>query len=231
MKVYNLLMVDDEPDKDIIDKLKSELMTEFGIELNYEIINPKNKEFENEDNDDFNSKHFYRSIKKYLRSTHVHLVACDYTLGAVDGIDVSHKIRHEFHFKGSSILFSTKIDALINDITVSNVMSENQKKDLLKRLVRSHITEFPSRGELKNVLKGYFVTPLGKLDLKQEILIWLNNFEAHKFKSVYPIFNDLTFAEIAEHIGDETEDGVTYCYEIIENAISLMIDLNNLPQR
>ncbi len=225
MKVLKLLVIDDEPDGDIIDKLKRELK-DFGIDLSYEIINPKSKVYENSD-EIFDSLHFYRNIKKYLRENHVYLVACDYTLGVIDGIDVSHKIRHDFHFKGLSILFSTKLDAIITEIT----HSKEDKKDLIRRLVRAHITEFPSRSELIDVLKGYFKTPLGKLDMKQEILTWLHSFDTNKFKSVYPAFNNLTFAEIAEHIGDETEEGIGYCYEIIENAISLMVELNNLPKK
>jgi CheY-like chemotaxis protein len=245
MKILNLLVIDDQPDEDTIDKLKDELKGD-GIDIRYEIFNPKSKYFEDDD-EKFNPTHFYKTIKTHLRSTHVYLIACDYTLGVIDGIDVSHKIRHEFHFKGITILFSTKLATIISDIITSKEEKEKEKKEkedkeskdkedsdktkLIQRLIASHITEFPSRKELDNVLKGYFRKPLGKLDMKQEILTWLNSFDAYQFKAIYPMFKDLTFAEIAEHIGDETDEGIEYCYEIIENAISLMIDLNNLPKR
>ncbi len=222
MRHRNLVIIDDEPDDDGINTMCEDLRKE-GVEVNCIVFNPKDKQYED-------ISVFYKDLKKHLRDKHIHLIACDYTLGAnLDATDVLHKIKHEWHFHNTTnILFSTKIESILNEIFDSGI-NFSEKILKLKKLVRSNSIDFPSRIEIFNTIKGQLRGDrLQEIDIKHELLQWLYAFENHQFMG-HPSLERKTLKQIAEAIEDDTSLGVEFQKLFVEQGISTMIQLNNLP--
>ena len=227
-KIRNLLIIDDEHDEDAIVNMSDELSVD-GFNVQHFVINPKSKKYEMQGTLKINLEIFWQDVKNHLRLYNTHIVACDYTLGDdIDGIIVLSQIKHKLHFKGTNLLFSTKIDTILQEILDSD-LSFSEKKDRLKKLIRSNSFDFPTRKEVYDVLKGKIRgTRFEEINLRQEILNWLYAFENHKFNG-HPNLQRKTLRQIAEAIEDETKLGIEFQKLFIEQGISTMIELNELP--
>jgi hypothetical protein len=232
MKIRNLLIIDDEQDEDLITNMSEQLLKD-GFEVRPFYMNPKSKKYEIKKRDApaINLTGFWKDLKQNLTNNNIHIVACDYVLGmsgTANGISVLSKIKNEFHFKGTNILFSTKIDNILNEILNSEINS-NKKKEQLKKLIKSHIVDFPSRTELCDVLKGIIRNnQFDEINLKQEILNWLYAFESHKFNG-HPELERKTLGQVAKAIESGSLLGVQFQKLLIEQGISTMIKLNKIP--
>lgn len=229
-KIRNLLTIDDQYDevKDALITMSNQLKGD-GYMVNLFYINPKSKAFEKKDAPVMDTDAVFKAIKKSIKENAIHIIACDYTLGNdIDGIMVLSKIKNEFHFKGESILFSTKIDKLLNEILKSKLSFE-ERKAKLKKLITCNSVDFPSRAELSDVLKGIIRnTKFGEMNIRQEILKWLDAFEDHAFK-VPPKLERKKLGNIADAMENETALGIDFQKIFVEQAISIMIQLNQLP--
>lgn len=222
MRLRNLIIIDDEPDYDGIDNMCDDLHKD-GISVKYKIFNPKDKEYAD-------IEVFYKDLKKYLRENHIQMIACDYTLGSgLDGIALLGKIKNDWHHsKITNLLFSTKLDAILKDIIESDT-TVSDKVVRLKRLVQSNSIDFPDRKQIFNVLKGHLRGDgLHEIDIKHELLQWLHSFENHQFMG-HPSLERRTLGKIASEIENDTALGVEFQKLFVEQGVSAMIELNNLP--
>lgn len=226
-KEINLLIIDDEHDEDAVLNMSKQL-NEDGFQINHFCINPKSKKYERNDAGDMDTDAVFEDIKKYLKKHVVHIIACDHTLGAdINGVMVLSKIRQEYNFKGINILFSTKIETILHEILDSD--KKGKQIDELRKLVRTNIIDFPQRQELHNTLKGIIKkTKFEEVNLRHELLKWLHAFKDHHFNG-HPNFERKSLGKMAQEIEDETVLGIHFQKVFVEQAISKMIKLNNLP--
>jgi CheY-like chemotaxis protein len=229
MKNRILLFIDDEPDYDQIEILQSDLQSE-GIYIHCEIFNPKERKYFDEDLNQIQDI-FYKDLKKYLKGNHVQVIACDYTLGEIDGIELLGKIKNEWNIhKTTNLIFSTKIEAILNEIIgVSSQLNDSEKVEKLKKLIKTNSIDFPPRtalfGRLRDIFRNY---NLSEIDIKIELLQWLRTFESHTFQG-HPLLERKTLGIVADAIENETNLGVDFQKLFVEQGISSIIQLNNLP--
>jgi hypothetical protein len=162
------------------------------------------------------------------------LIAFDYQLqdeGGITGVDLVQLLGPE---KKTSIkvIYSGMLDSIVKDILNEYATSKDYKKakgnlitvfnagisDFIERIGRTGIGY--EQVLLDRLVKNEFTTE--KLLVKK-----LEEYGTFHFKSLYPSFKNKTLAEIAAEI-DRSEDGhsANFQTELIEHAISNMIDLN-----
>jgi hypothetical protein len=228
MKIINLLIIDDNPDIVIIKNMCEELMHE-GYQVCPFWLNPQDTFYQNKSLT-VDTEKFEKAIKKSLIINDIHIVACDNGLGdGLTGITVLARIRDTFHFRGINLLFTNSIGEILHEILEAQNKDFSYKRDMLKKLVRSHSIEFPTRDDLPKELKAIIrKNKLDDINLRHEILKWLYAFKGHFFNG-HPDLERKTCGEIAEAIEMETSLGVQFQKLLIEQGLSTMIKLNKLP--
>lgn len=234
MKIINLLIIDDSPNEVPIKNMCNELSL-VGYQVRPFWINPQAKMYRKDSDDERESLEmdkpkFEKDVKKCLRTNEIHITACDYGLGdGLTGLIVLAQIRHEFHFRGISILFSGDINHILHKIFNAENQDLTYQKNMLKKLVLSHSIEFPERDDLAQTLKGIIKNiKLGDINRRDEILRWLHAFKDHSFNG-HPDLERKTCGEIAKAIEEVTPLGIQFQKLLIEQGMATLIKLHKIP--
>jgi len=215
------LIIDDENQSVQINRLISLLRSE-GINLTCKQINPNDYVTDNQEVEEIEIDNIklLKDIKSEIMNGAV-MIACDNNLGDIlHGYELLYEIRNDLNFKHDIILYSGALDTLIKQI-----LSTDNTFPKIKKLVETKISKFLRRSDTYiEDIKGILIKQ--SFDCQQEILNWLNLFEDHKFINSHPDFNNKNLKEIANDISNNTNDGIHFQRILIEQAISVMIELN-----
>lgn len=162
---------------------------------------------------------------KYLERQ-IDIIACDYDYGAgmpINGFDMAVKIR-AIRPKKDIILYSANRKQIIEYIDkTTNLESRLLKFEKIFNLNVKLIERDVYGATLIHILRNE-----KEFDFKQEIMNWLYAFESHNFKG-HPNLEYKMLGQIAQSIENQTKLGVEFQKLFIEQGISAMIELNELP--
>lgn len=223
-KKHYCIVIDDNDQTSRMDGLVND-MKNHNIALFYKQINPFHflTVDENNGEETFDINGMYRDIKIELQKG-VRMIVCDNGLGIdkfLEGYDLIYNLRNELKYKHDIILYSGNINSILDKIF--------EKKDKIaeaRKLVKCNIKDFLKRDTYIESLTDYFKHTT--FDIKHELLQWLHSFENHQFMG-HPSLERRTLGKIAEAIENDTALGVEFQKLFVEQGISAMIALNNLP--
>lgn len=225
----NCLFIDDGEDIEAITerfilKGKSE-----GLDINCYVFNPMIDEFLDED-----LAMDVSLVMKYLESHYlrkkIDLIACDYQLGdkSIFGDELLRKIRN-LNRLCSFILYSGALaDVIKNIIGVDkSKKSPDQILDKIQGLVNSKISKFIRKGN-ENSIIDESLDILKHCPMEQLLVNNLLDYEDKSFNGVFPEFNGKKISEIINFLKQNTNEGMRFSNEIIEQAVSLTVDIENV---
>ena len=162
---------------------------------------------------------------KYLERQ-IDIIACDYDYGTgmpINGFDMAVKIR-DMRPKKNIILYSANRKQIIEYIDQTTVPESRLLKFEKIFNLNVNLIERDAYGDtLIRILRDE-----KEFDFKQEILNWLYAFERHSFKG-HPKLERIILGQLAQSMENETKSGVEFQKLFIEQGISTMIELNELP--
>lgn len=218
------LIIDDEDQSVQINKLKESLRWD-GYELNCHQINPNDYVIEDPNKEEalIDKKQLLRHIKHEIQKGVV-LIACDNNISdSLKGYELLFYIRNELKFKYDFILYSGILDSLITELYESE-----DSFNKIRHLVEARISKFLRRNNTyMDDIKGAICNQ--SFDPRQEILHWLRSFK-HASMRNHAVFGNRTFEELAKEIEEDTNLGIKFQKDMIENSISLLIDLKSFSE-
>lgn len=221
------LFIDDDIEEfedSVIKRLPIIAKQSKGLYVTYEILNPTDKKYRDENNnididkieEDFVSR---LSNKKY------DLIACDYNLGDefYFGTDIIKKYRVRDR-KFIAVIYSADLKEIVRQIMKSHNPKEmDNSLSKITGLVTSNISRFFSKTNnlMDDLTPLLYNTPLEK-HIEQTLINYQNLPLSHGFNSAI----GMTFKEIANHIKQDTDQGKRFSEEVVERGIIHLIDLN-----
>jgi len=168
------------------------------------------------------------SFKNEFHRIKLDLICIDFNLedDTIDGLEVLkaiHPLRSHVPF----MLYSANVSQLINKIIDGYDQDADKKKLLskIKFLTRYKIEDFVDREHYDEaIIKIMSMTQKSMELIIEEKLL---EYPDLVFHSTYPAFDGKTLEFIAEQIRNGSVHGDRYKTELIEQAISIMITLNN----
>lgn len=201
----------------------------FGIDFQFVQFNPtkditlsfQGQKITNSHDDFFD----VLTSSKYLERQ-IDIIACDYDYGTgmpINGFDMAVKIR-DIRPKKNIILYSANRKQIIEYIDTTTIQEERLLKfEKIFNLNVNLIARDAYEDTLIRMLRDE-----QEFNIKHEILNWLYAFERHDFKG-HPKLERRTLREIAQSMESETKLGFDFQKLFVEQGISTMIELNELP--
>lgn len=223
MKQHYCIIIDNDDQSSRMGGLVSD-MRNHSIDLSYIQINPV--DFSQTDSETgevvYNLDEMYLTIKREIKKG-VRMIVCDNGLDIpdIEGYDLIYHLRNKLKFKDDIILYSGNIDNILKKI-----FEQKDRINAATKLVKCNIKAFLKRDTYIESLTDYFKHTT--FDMQHELLQWLHSFENHQFMG-HPDLERKTMGQIAEAIENDTALGVEFQKLFVEQGISAMIALNNLP--
>ena len=225
----NCLFIDDGED---IDAITERLMLKgksLGIDILCEVFNPMEDDFLNEDFS-MNIKLVIDKLQNVYLRKKVDLIACDYQLGdkVIFGDDLLRKIR-QFDGLCSFILYSGALEDVIKNIIGDQKSIKMPEKILenIQGLVNSKISRFIRKGN-ENTIIDESINILKNSPMEQLLVNNLLEYEHMSFNGIFPEFNGKKVSEIVNFLKKHTNEGIRFSNEIVEQSVSLTIDIDNV---
>jgi len=223
------LFIDDGEDIDSITERLTLIGKKEGLEIECVIFNPMAEDLLNSELTMNISSVMEKLQKVYLRRK-IDLIACDYQLGdkTYFGDDLLKRIRH-FDKLSSFILYSGALEDVIRNITggQKNIKSSENILENIQGLVNSKISKFIRKGN-ENTIIDESINILKHSPMEQLLVNNLLDYEDKSFNGVFPEFNGKKISEIINFLKQNTNEGMRFSNEIIEQAVSLTVDIENV---
>jgi hypothetical protein len=221
------LFIDDDIEEfedSVISRLPSIAKKSKGIDVTYEILDPTEKKYKDDNNNIDISKIEEDFI---LRISHkkYDLIACDYNLGddVYFGTDIIKKYRQRDR-KFIAVIYSADLKEIARQIIkLHNPEEIDSTLSKITGLVTSNISRFfvKNNNLMDDLTPLLYNTPLEK-HIEQTLVNYQNLLLSHGFNSAI----GMTFKEIANHIKLDTDQGKRFSEEVVERGITHLIDLN-----
>ncbi|WP_299523367.1 hypothetical protein [Winogradskyella sp.] len=233
MSVKKVLLIDDGPIKEIVDKLRKNLQRR-GVTLDEHLINLNLPDFKQKNPAD--PEKFildFNAIKKAINEDHFSepydLVACDYHYAndPLDGFTILKWIKNESHSKrhrirrSKFVLYSSEGDKFAK---------KTNSIDDLSKLIRIKFDDFLKRENLADDLALLLLKEGMKFDFNSMLVKELEKYPEFVFKSVYPKFKGKRLEQIAMEIDKELPNGIEFQKNIAELTIAHLIELNGIGE-
>ena len=226
------LFIDDGDDLDAITERLINKGKQNGLEISCFVFNPMSEEYFYGSDFSMNLELVVEKLSaSYLRRK-IDLVACDYQLGdkLIYGDEILKRIRH-LNKNCSFILYSGALVDVINNLVgdKKNIKSPEMILENIQGLINSKISKFIRKGN-ENLIIDESINILKQTPMEQILLNNLLDFEEKNFNGVFPEFNGRKISEIINFLKQHSYEGERFSNEIIEQAVSLTVDIKNVRQ-
>jgi len=227
--IKNCLFIDDGEDVDAITERLISKGKKEGLDIRCSVFNPMDDEFLAEDlSMDINA--VMSKLKDFYLRKKIDLIACDYQLGDRThfGDELLKRIRNLDRLC-SFILYSGALEDVIKNIIGEqrNIKSSEKILENIQGLVNSKISKFIRKGN-ENTIIDESINILKHSPMEQLLVNNLLEYEDMSFNGVFPEFNGKRISEIINFLRQHTNEGIRYSNEIIEQAVSLTVDIENV---
>lgn len=216
-----LLLIDDSQDHiDVLENIKSYLLSNESINLVTKYINPNDRAFWNNEKDPDLDK-LISGIQTELKSIKPNLIIVDQFYGSNEkfkGIDVIQKLRDIPKFqKCSFIIISGRREQIIRDIFETEGISYSKKVTNLAKLINLRIESF-----LDKDFKSEAIQYLKQSKLDEILPAKLRDYEGDNsvINCFTPKYNTVTFSELADKIEGDASEAKEILDEMFELTLS-----------
>lgn len=229
MEQRHLLLVDEQSQKDRLERIKESLKND-GIELIYQEIDPTQFTERQENGDSiFNKDRLKRELKSVPLLSHLDVFATDYNLIEEDlkGIDVI-EILYDIlpHYRNHVVIYSAQIDDVINNIMLKRATDFDQQVSKLKLLAQNEISYLKSEGEFENKFKNLIKNdPVKSID--DHLSESLRSLTLENFRCSIPGYTKLNINEIGELLLYKGPESAKLKQSITDHIVAYITDIKN----
>lgn len=227
------LFIDDGDDLDAItERLIAKGKQNNGLDITCLVFNPMSDEYLRNTDFSMNLEFVIDTLNTTYLRRKIDLIACDYQLGdrIVFGDEILKRLRH-LNKNCSFILYSGALIDVINNLVGDRRNTKSPEKILenIQGLINSKISKFIRKGN-ENLIIDESINILKQTSMEQILVNNLIDFEEKYFNGIFPEFNGRKINEIINFLKQHTNEGERFSYEIIEQAVSLIVDIENVRQ-
>lgn len=229
MNEVNVLFIDDDDIKGIIGRLERNLKR-AGLSLKYEVLNLKEERFKTpnaEEKDTFVLN--FQAIKDELTekyfNTRFNLVACDFNFldKKLNGFKLVKWLKNVSKSKRQPIRHAKFV---LYSSEKGKALQETFSEDEIGTLVRLKLEDFIDRTKVSEDVATILLNSGKEIDLTTKLIQEMEKYKTLKFRSVYPKFIGKTLEDIIHEIEQDSVHGIGFQENLIELAVSHMIELN-----
>lgn len=229
MEQRHLLLVDEQSQKDRLERIKESLKND-GIELIYQEIDPTQFTERQENGDSiFNKDRLKRELKSVPLLSHLDVFATDYNLIEEDlkGIDVI-EILYDImpHYRNHVVIYSAQIDDVINNIMLKRATDFDQQVSKLKLLAQNEISYLKSEGEFENKFKNLIKNDPEK-SIDDHLSESLRSLTLENFRCSIPGYTKLNINEIGELLLHKGPESAKLKQRITDHIVAYITDIKN----
>lgn len=222
-----LISIDEQSQSAVLELVRTNLQKE-GIKLIYMEFNPLKYQKREDHSLIFDEEKFKNDLVGLPYFRQIDSIVCDYNLidKVIDGFQIIKIIKEiNPYYKKQIILYSAKIDMVIDDI-LSGSDFELKKKNL-RSLIDCNI-DFHRRdvGYEQNVIKH--IKKDKEFNPEEELINWFYSRKNDTFNYLFPKYSGKTFCEIADLLKNGGHESVEFKKEIIEQITSYLLKINSL---
>lgn len=201
-----ILVVDDKPQKAIINSIKSQLYNDFDLE--FIPIRTSDAKFKKDDSEDLDVNKLNIYVKEEIKSKHIDIALTDFDLECGDeftGLDVIYMMR-EMRPKLKFFIYSGNWNKVITSVVgkAYNQATIEELVEGINKLIKAQILDCIDRTDYQYRLVKYLRKEQND-SIEQRLIKLLRSNKDLIFQSCYPEFKEKSFGEIADIIADNSD--------------------------
>lgn len=201
-----ILVVDDKPQKAIINSIKSQLYNDFDLE--FIPIRTSDAKFKKDDSEDLDVNKLNIYVKEEIKSKHIDIALTDFDLECGDeftGLDVIYMVR-EMRPKLKFFIYSGNWNKVITSVVgkAHNQATIEELVEGINKLIKAQILDCIDRTDYQYRLVAYLRKEQND-SVDQRLIKLLRSNKDLIFQSCYPEFKEKSFGEIADIIEDNSD--------------------------
>ena len=201
-----ILVVDDKPQKAIINSIKSQLYNDFDLE--FIPIRTSDAKFKKDDSEDLDVNKLNIYVKEEIKSKHIDIALTDFDLECGDeftGLDVMYMVR-EMRPKLKFFIYSGNWNKVITSVVgkAYNQATIEELVEGINKLIKAQILDCIDRTDYQYRLVEYLRKEQND-SVEQRLIKLLRSNKNLIFQSCYPEFKEKSFGEIADIIENNSD--------------------------
>lgn len=201
-----ILVVDDKPQKAIINSIKSQLYNDFDLE--FIPIRTSDAKFKKDDSEDLDVNKLNIYVKEEIKSKHIDIALTDFDLECGDeftGLDVIYMVR-EMRPKLKFFIYSGNWNKVITSVVgkAHNQATIEELVEGINKLIKAQILDCIDRTDYQYRLVEYLRKEQND-SVEQRLIKLLRSNKDLIFQSCYPEFKEKSFGEIADIIENNSD--------------------------
>lgn len=201
-----ILVVDDKPQKAIINSIKSQLYNDFDLE--FIPIRTSDAKFKKDDSEDLDVNKLNIYVKEEIKSKHIDIALTDFDLECGDeftGLDVIYMVR-EMRPKLKFFIYSGNWNKVITSVVgkAHNQATIEELVEGINKLIKAQILDCIDRTDYQYRLVKYLRKEQND-SVDQRLIKLLRSNKDLIFQSCYPEFKEKSFGEIADIIENNSD--------------------------
>ena len=201
-----ILVVDDKPQKAIINSIKSQLYNDFDLE--FIPIRTSEAKFKKDDSEDLDVNKLNIYVKEEIKSKHIDIALTDFDLECGDeftGLDVMYMVR-EMRPKLKFFIYSGNWNKVITSVVgkAYNQATIEELVEGINKLIKAQILDCIDRTDYQYRLVEYLRKEQND-SVEQRLIKLLRSNKNLIFQSCYPEFKEKSFGEIADIIENNSD--------------------------
>lgn len=201
-----ILVVDDKPQKAIINSIKSQLYNDFDLE--FIPIRTSDAKFKKDDSEDLDVNKLNIYVKEEIKSKHIDIALTDFDLECGDeftGLDVIYMVR-EMRPKLKFFIYSGNWNKVITSVVgkAYNQATIEELVEGINKLIKAQILDCIDRTDYQYRLVEYLRKEQND-SVEQRLIKLLRSNKDLIFQSCYPEFKEKSFGEIADIIENNSD--------------------------
>ena len=201
-----ILVVDDKPQKAIINSIKSQLYNDFDLE--FIPIRTSEAKFKKDDSEDLDVNKLNIYVKEEIKSKHIDIALTDFDLECGDeftGLDVIYMVR-EMRPKLKFFIYSGNWNKVITSVVgkAYNQATIEELVEGINKLIKAQILDCIDRTDYQYRLVEYLRKEQND-SVEQRLIKLLRSNKNLIFQSCYPEFKEKSFGEIADIIENNSD--------------------------
>lgn len=223
-----ILLIDDKDQSDVVSAIKLHLRSEF--ELDFITIRTAAAELKKDNAEDLDINKLKNEIETKIQNKRIDVALTDFDLESahINGLDIVqmvHGIRNNVNFFIYSGNWNKVIETVIGK--EHQTASTEELVDGINKLIQAHIINCIGRAEYKEDLVKYIKRD-SRDSMEHRLSSLLRANGTLKFKSCFPEFNGMTFAEIADAIDNHSDARTEEWIEaVLTQTIAYLVEVNN----
>ncbi|WP_065718044.1 hypothetical protein [Acinetobacter baumannii] len=227
MTLRKILMLDDNPISESIDKIRHKLKRE-GIAVDIHLLNPQDQKFKtqnSEGNFEIDFEKIKEEINQHHRQVKYDVVACDFNFSS-ETLNGYQLIRWLINESNSSNFLFKKAKFVCYSSEINRFQSHIIDNDELIRLIKLNIHSIFTRNDMPNEIPALIKKINQSFSMSDHLMCRLEEMPDLKFKNVFPPYKDKTLGYISQDINKDSPQAKKFQKLFVDLTYAHILDLN-----